>query len=318
MYSLLKTSINNYAKHQKSGQFDKVNNIAHLNSCMLLKHISEGILALTKKRKNSTNTPLTNTFATKRSKSKNSIYVKVLAILTFNIMYKPKLNGIILIIAFLQFCVTWPQSNKKKYQTDVFSHQELKNWKTYGFGTLIGDHGQSLISEAENSLGYMLVSPKSYKGDMILSYDIMALNAATVLVVELATHNTKDFQLNFTEPYNGNVKYMFNNFNMYMFAFHNASHNKNGPFVRKWPTPGPPPLKAANKNVMRVGQYHHVELGIKKGKLFFKIDGRKIWSVKDDVPYKGGKVILRIRGNTHDKASCLIKNLKIQSSYVED
>ena len=38
-----------------------------------------------------------------------------------------------------------------------------------------------------------------------------------------------------------------------MLAFHNVAHNKNGPFVRKYPLPGKEPLITAKKNVFEVG-----------------------------------------------------------------
>ena len=98
-----------------------------------------------------------------------------------------------------------------------------------------------------------------------------------------------------------------------MFAFHNAAHNKTGPFVRKYPEPGKLPLIQAKKNALEVGKYHHVEIGIEEDNIWFRVDGKIIFKAKDEVYYKGGKVILRIRGTGHEQASCIMKNVKIYS-----
>jgi len=202
-------------------------------------------------------------------------------------------------------------TNKDGYEVELVSHKQLENWVTYGRGSLSKNHGQSVLSEEDGSLGFMLVSPRSYGPNTIVSYDVMALNAASVLITEMAAHNLSGHNLDLEEGYNGNVKYLFENVNMYMFAFHNAAHNKTGPFVRKYPVPGAEPLKAASENLMRAGQYHHVEMGMENGRLWFELDGKRVWSTTDPDAYEGGKVILRIRGTAREKASCLIKNLKI-------
>ena len=77
-----------------------------------------------------------------------------------------------------------------------------------------------------------------------------------------------------------------------MFAFHNAAHNKNGPFVRKYPEPGGEPLIQAKKNAFEVGKYHHVEIGLEEGKIWFVVDGKKVFKLKDETYHKGGKVIM--------------------------
>jgi hypothetical protein len=224
-------------------------------------------------------------------------------------------------ICFLLFSLpilTIAQNHVENGLIHQFSDKDLLQWDAYGIGARHLDHGQLLMTESNNSKGYMLVSPKSYGKDVRVSYDIMAMNAATVLVVELLAHNDDYFGLTFDESYDGNVKYMFHNLNMYMFAFHNESHNKTGPFVRKWPKPGKEPLVIATSNVVQTGKYHHVELGIENGILFYEIDGKKIWSVKDDTPYEGGKIILRIRGTGPIKGGCLIRGLQIEGKELNN
>ena len=46
--------------------------------------------------------------------------------------------------------------------------------------------------------------------------------------------------------------------------------------------------------------------------IWFKVDGKIIFKAKDEAHYKGGKVILRIRGTGHELA-CIMKNIKIYS-----
>ena len=205
------------------------------------------------------------------------------------------------------------QPGKKGYAIEEFSHIDLENWESFGKGAMQANHGQTVIHETTGSVGYMLVSPRTYGENVIVSCDVMTLNPATVLVVEMAAHNRDNFELTLDPDYDGNVKYLFDNINMYMFAFHNAAHNKPGPFIRKYPEPGIEPIVEASKNVMQTGKYHHVEIGVQEGKLWFNIDGRKILKVIDSDYYKGGKVIIRIRGTAHETASCILKNLKIYS-----
>ncbi len=202
---------------------------------------------------------------------------------------------------------------KKGYTLEQYSHKDLKQWAAYGIGGMEANHGQTAMYELEGSLGYMLVSPESYRSRTIISYEVMALTAGTVLIVEMAAHNRDDLSLDLEADYDGNVRYLFENVSMYMFAFHNAAHNKTGPFVRKYPLPGGESLVSAAKNLMQVGKYHHVEIGVEGGKLWFRLDGKMVWKVEDPTPIQGGKVILRIRGTAREKASCLIKNLKIYS-----
>jgi len=227
------------------------------------------------------------------------------------------LSGIILLVILFITGSLLAQStrdwSKKGYTSEAFEYKDLAAWVSYGRGAIEANHGQTVMYETKGSLGYMLVSPKSYGESTIVSFDVMTLNAATVLVVELAAHNDDNLNLTFDSDYDGKVQYLFDHIKMYMFAFHNAAHNKKGPFVRKYPEPGTEPLAAASKHVMDVGKYHHVEIGMDKETLWFKANGKRVWKVKDPNYYKGGKFIFRIRGTAHETASCIIKDLVIKS-----
>ena len=203
---------------------------------------------------------------------------------------------------------------KDGFTVEAFSHKDLLKWESWGKGIVAnGSHGQLILSESDSSKGIMILSPKIYGKDVILSYDLMSLRPATVCIVELLAHNTDDYNLKLPEDYDGNVEYLFKNINMYMFTFLNAAHNKPGPFIRKYPEPGTEPLVQTDKQFMQSGIYYHVELGKIGSKLFLKIDDQMILETTDANSFNAGKIILRIRGTAHEVASCLIRNVKIYS-----
>ncbi len=204
--------------------------------------------------------------------------------------------------------------NYTDYKVQEFTHKDLMKWESSGKGIIAnGSHKQLIMSETDSSKGIMIISPEIYGKSVILSYDVMTLRPATVLIVEFLAHNKENFDLELPDNYDGNVNYLFKNVNMYMFAFHNAAHNKPGPFIRKYPEPGMEPLVKANMQYLQSGIYYNVELGKIDEKLFLKIDGKTALETTDSNPFLGGKVILRIRGTAHETASCLIRNVKIYS-----
>ncbi|MCF8391696.1 MAG: hypothetical protein K9H12_13440 [Bacteroidales bacterium] len=204
-------------------------------------------------------------------------------------------------------------TGKRDYTMEAFEFKDLKEWDSFGNGDIENNHGQTVMYENPGSLGYMLVSPKSYGENTKVSFDVMPLNASTVFIVEMAAHNSADYELNLGADYDGNVKYLFDNVQMYMFAFHNAAHNKSGPFVRKYPDPGAEPLAAYQKQIIKSGRYSKIELGMKEGELWLAIDEKKVLRVNDPEYYQAGKIILRLRGTGPETAVCLIKNLKVYS-----
>lgn len=203
---------------------------------------------------------------------------------------------------------------KAGFAVEAFSIKSLLKWESVGKGIVDnGSHDQLIISESDSSKGIMILSPGSYGSSVILSYDVMSLNPATVVIVELSAHNTENFDLRLPEDYDGNVQYLFKNVKMYMYTFLNAAHNKPGPFIRRYPEPGTEPLVQTDQQFMQSGIYYHVELGKIEDRLFLKIDGRMVLETIDPHPFNGGKIALRIRGTAHEKASCLIRNVKIHS-----
>ncbi len=202
---------------------------------------------------------------------------------------------------------------QKGYNVESFSEKDLMKWEVSGKGQMAANHGQLVFSEVEESAGYMIVSSKSYNENVIMTFDVLTLNPATVLIVEMCASNKENGQIEFPGEYNGNVQYLFGNMDMYMFAFHNAAHNKTGPFIRKFRKAGMTPLAAARKNALSAGVYHHVELGKTGEYLWLKVDGKKVVDATDPDYLKSGKLIFRIRGTAWELASCIIKNMKIYS-----
>ncbi len=105
---------------------------------------------------------------------------------------------------------------------------------------------------------------------------------------------------------------MFENFRMYMFAFHNAAHNKAGPFLRKYPDPGTPPVATFDRFVIQVGRYHHVDIKRVGGQIEMAVDGNPVLEFFDAQPFLKGQIIIRIRGTAHEIGSALIKNVRIE------
>ena len=230
-----------------------------------------------------------------------------------------KLSGILLITMLLGILNGYADKGNKKltregYKLDTVSEKDLLKWKAFGQGIKAINHGQLIISEKQGSKGYMLVSPASYNKDVVMSFDVMSLNPATVLIVEMFASNKNGGQLEFPEGYDGNLKFLFNELDMYMIAFHNAAHNKPGPFIRKFPEPGMEPLAMAKKHALNTGVFHRVELERKGNIIWLKVDGKKKVVATDSGQLLAGKMILRIRGTAQEHASCIIRNMQIYSN----
>lgn len=199
------------------------------------------------------------------------------------------------------------------YVKEDITTDALESWKLIGEGRLAKNHDQLLIGESENSKGVMLVSPKSYEGDVIFRYDVMVLQPATVMVTDLATRMANGEPLSFPEEYDGSVGYMFNNLSMYNFVYHNAAHNKAGPFLRRYPIPGNVLLAPARRHFVFPGRYHSIEAGKEGSRLWLSVDGVPVVESVDEDPLMGGHLILRLRGTGFELASAQIRNVAVFS-----
>ena len=132
------------------------------------------------------------------------------------------------------------------------------------------------------------------------------------MVINMSSTMRESSSLVFPPSSDGNVKYLFDNLNMYMFVYHNAAHNKPGPFIRRYPLPGREPI------VSLFNEQHTPVRCItlkreKNNKLWFKVDGKLVLETTDFEAHTQGKITLRIREKAFKHAGTIIKNMKIYS-----
>lgn len=203
-------------------------------------------------------------------------------------------------------------------QVEKISAKELGEWTFYGIGTTVVDHHDLfLMKESEqDSKGAMVVSPKAYGENVVMKYDVMSLTPASVCVAILSLSDKGESQtITIAENYDGaNGKWGAETWQCYFFAFRNQAHN-HFPFLRKRSKPeideAPRFIDYYDKNVMQNGMFHSIEVGRKNGKIWLKIDRKKILKYKDENPYSGGHLAIRVRGTAGEYASCFIRNLEI-------
>jgi len=86
--------------------------------------------------------------------------------------------------------------------------EALSQWSFYGEGFVAVDAQQrhTVLVEAPGSKGVMLVSPESYDGDLVVSYEIRPLTPESVLVAMLSVSDRgADATLHFPENYDGAI-----------------------------------------------------------------------------------------------------------------
>ena len=131
------------------------------------------------------------------------------------------------------------------------SNAELLKWTFNGIGKVYDESGRQIcLQEGENSLGVGLYSPLSYKGDVVMRYKVMPLNAATVLVNLLCMSDEgESLELTFPDGYDGSMGPILNKED-YFIAFRNSPH-ATAPFISKNPKAGQ--LAIADKDEMIPG-----------------------------------------------------------------
>ena len=202
-------------------------------------------------------------------------------------------------------------------QVDTYSPKDMESWQSIGQGNGFVTHGQFFMEEVEGSKGFMLFSPHKYE-DVVLRYEVMTLNAATVLVAILnASDKGESTALTLNEN-SDNFGFWTTEVEDYMFGFRVMAHNST-PFLRKHPATNgeSAQIALADKNMMRNGWRHQVECGKKGNKLWLKIDGETLFEVNDDKPLKAGKIAIRVRGTANELGKCMIRNLEIEGSIAE-
>jgi len=199
-----------------------------------------------------------------------------------------------------------------------YSPKELETWQKIGDGKGTVVQSQFYMEETEGSLGFAVISPEKYK-DVVLSYEVMTMNAATVLVALLnASDIGNSTDLTVAADNKGGFAFMTKETENYMFGFGVMAHNTL-PFIRKSPVTGTETgiLKLAENEMIHSGWRHSVECGKKGSKLWLKIDGETIIEINDCKPLESGKIAIRVRGTGSDLGKCLVRNLEIEGEPVK-
>ncbi|HKI88609.1 MAG TPA: hypothetical protein VKA38_06230 [Draconibacterium sp.] len=199
-----------------------------------------------------------------------------------------------------------------------YSPAELEKWQSIGEGKGYVTHGQFYMEEVEGSLGFMVFSPEKYK-DVILHYEVMTMNPATVLVVLLnASDIGNSTDLTLTGDNKDSFGFWTKEAEDYMFGFRVMAHNST-PFLRKNPVTGNEngTIGLAKNDVMIPGWRYTVECGKKGSKLWLKIDDETIIETTDEKPLEAGRISLRVRGTAGDLGKCMIRNLEIIGEPVK-
>ena len=174
------------------------------------------------------------------------------------------------------------------------SNAELLKWTFNGIGKVYDESGRQIcLQEGENSLGVGLYSPLSYKGDVVMRYKVMPLNAATVLVNLLCMSDEgESLELTFPDGYDGSMGPILNKED-YFIAFRNSPH-ATAPFISKNPKAG--------------------QLAIADKLVWLKVDGKTVVQCTDPNILPGGHLGIRLRGLVGHPAACVIRDLSILSA----
>lgn len=200
----------------------------------------------------------------------------------------------------------------KGFNEEKVNTAALQDWEIWGQGEVLVLGDQICLKEDDETKGVMLMSPKSYSGDVVLKFNVLALTAASVVAVLISGSDVgASAALTIPEDYDGNFKLWYEEKENYFFAFKNASHGLT-PFVRKNSTGGNN-LASGAENKMLAGLYYEVEIGRVEDKLWLSIDNEEVFMTRDDHPLSGGHIGIRIRGTAGFKGACLIKDLTIYS-----
>lgn len=199
-------------------------------------------------------------------------------------------------------------------QKEALSVDDLLSWSKWGNGYFGNFRNRAVqMTEDPHSEGIMLVSPKSYERDVVVTFDVMTLRPATVLVfMHSISDGTGSGTLAIPPGFDGAMSGWPQNASSYFFAFHNAPHFRH-PFVNRWGPDGVKLLQEAGQNYMSTGKWHSVEVGRSGGRLWLQIDGEMVLDVTDPDPFGAGHLAFRIRGSGTERASCFIKDVVIRS-----
>jgi len=223
------------------------------------------------------------------------------------------LSSVTILAALTLGCTTTPE--RATVGPHSFTPNELIFWNFYGIGELAPMDAETMrMSEGEDSVGVMIISPKPYPGNVTLSYRVKALNSASVLVALLSVSDPGEPKT-MTAPvgYDGNIQWLLEDEENYFFAFHNAAHNSK-PFIRRHPGGGMEGevLAELAQNFMKPDVWYTIEAARNDGMISLNIDGVTVLEAIDPQPLSGGRVGIRVRGTAETRAHCLIRDVRVQ------
>jgi len=185
-----------------------------------------------------------------------------------------------------------------------------ETWNFYGEGSHAFQNRMLYMEESEGSKGVMIVSPEAFAGDITLRYEIMPMTASSVCVAILHASDAGEAgTLTMPEGYDGSMGHWINQVDNYFFAFHNAAHDRT-PFGIRFPSQLS--VGEHTENIMRNGEFYSIEVGRKGEKLWFSVNGKRLYEGKDPNPLQSGRIAFRIRGIPQQPAACLIRNVSVE------
>lgn len=200
------------------------------------------------------------------------------------------------------------QDGIRGWQRTGLSTAELMTWSQWGRGSFVNFRDQSLhMVEDKDSEGLMLISPEPMPVDSAVSYRVMTLQPATVLVVMHSFAENASGALKLPANYDGGVSALAGR-SFYFFAFHNAPHKRH-PFVRRSDGSSGEILVEAKRRHLQPGLWHEVEVGRSGQRVWLKVDGEVVLDARDSATLPGGHLAFRIRGTGIEPASCLITDV---------
>lgn len=183
---------------------------------------------------------------------------------------------------------------------ESFSPTDLANWETYGIGKTTVRNGELIVEETDGSDGFFLISPKSYTGDITMTYKVKAMSESAVQIV-LFSASDQGESLALTAPSSNDltpreVWTWRTTLEHYNLTFNNKSHGIK-PFFFKNVSPQEKGFRLDQaENVMVPGEWYDVKISKKGTLIIFTLNGKIIFEVEDPEPLTGGHVMLRISG----------------------
>ncbi|EZH73337.1 hypothetical protein ATO12_20260 [Aquimarina atlantica] len=220
-----------------------------------------------------------------------------------------KINSFFLTVILI-FILIITACKPDNFVEEKISSQELSEWETIGKGkTLIKDH-EFVFEEIDSSDGFFLVSPKSYRGDMVIQYKIKALSKASVLIVLFSASDTSE-TIQLTLPENNvtaeDIWEWRREMNHYNLTFNNESHGYTPFFYKNISSLERGFHLSKQENIMKPNEWVTVEIGRKENKVWFSLNDSIIFERVDYNPLLGGHILFRISGASTQEETILAK-----------